>query len=70
MPEFIFIPSIITKILPSIMIASSVSYTLALTNIELNAPNKNSSRKSLSTIFVVVVVDDQMKSVFLTVVSV
>lgn len=58
------------KFLPSIMIASSVSYTLALTNIELNAPNKNSSRKSLSTIFVVVVVDDQMKSVFLTVVSV
>lgn len=32
------------------IIASSVSYTFALTNIKLNAPNKNSS-SSLSTIF-------------------
>lgn len=36
------------------MIASSVSYTFALTNIIPNAPHKNSSKKSLSTIFVVV----------------
>lgn len=37
--------------LPSIMIASSVSYTFALTNTTPNAPIKNSSKKSLSTIF-------------------
>lgn len=33
------------------MIASSVSYTLALTNIKLHAPHKNSSSSSLSIIF-------------------
>lgn len=37
------------------MIASSVSYTFALTNIKLNAPNTNSGSRSLSTIFIVAV---------------